>query len=189
MIDGALKFLQDQANPHLRNVLDSGTEEPLSISPIVTPNGDNAIKSRLGMALVKMDEERVQKSQTRHKLVDGKIVYYSEPDIKLNLYVLIAASPEGGGAKESLKAISAVVSFFQARSSFDKQTYPSLDPIEKLVVNMETLDFETQNHIWGALGAKYLPSVVYKVGVLTIQRGLVEMTTEPILSREVNSAS
>ena len=42
--------------------------------------------------------------------------------------------------------------------------------IEKLIVEMISLTFEQQNHMWGTLGAKYLPSVLYKVRMLVVQR-------------------
>ena len=189
MIDIALKFLHDQVNLHLQKALIPGTEKPLSLSPIVNPAGENAIKTRLGMALIKLDEERIHKSQTRHRLVDDTVVYFTEPDLKLNMYILVAASHGTDDGEEALRSLSAVVAFFQAQASFDVSTYPTLAPIDKLVVSMETVDFETQNHIWGALGAKYLPSVIYKVGVITIQRGLIDMTASPVLTKEIKSAS
>ena len=34
---------------------------------------------------------------------------------------------------------------------------------------MYTLNFEQINHLWSILGAKYLPSVLYKVRQLTIE--------------------
>ena len=37
-----------------------------------------------------------------------------------------------------------------------------------------------QNHLWGALGAKYLPSVIYKVRMIVIQEALKADEQPPI---------
>ena len=187
MIDLALQFLRDQANAYLRDVLATGAESPLAFSTIASATGENAITSRLGLALIKVEEERTQRSQVRHEVVNGGVVYYTEPDLRLNLYVLIAANPETVATGEALRSIAAVVSFFQAQASFSQDVYPALAPIEKLQIVMESLDFESQNHIWGALGAKYVPSVVYKVSMITIQRGVVQARATPILTVDVKT--
>jgi hypothetical protein len=52
---------------------------------------------------------------------------------------------------------------------FTPITHPALDPrIQKLIVDLCTLNFEQINHLWSTLGGKYLPSVLYKVRQLTI---------------------
>ncbi|MEM8910008.1 MAG: Pvc16 family protein, partial [Bacteroidota bacterium] len=49
--------------------------------------------------------------------------------------------------------------------------------VNRLVFEMESLDLHQLNHIWGAIGTKYLPSSVYRLKMLTINdhaiRGLV----------------
>ena len=53
---------------------------------------------------------------------------------------------------------------------FTSENSPGLDPrIEKLIVELYSLSFEQQHHLWGILGAKYLPSVMYRVRMITIQ--------------------
>jgi hypothetical protein len=168
----------------------TGEPAPVALSPIVTTGGENAVNSRVGMALIKIDEERAMRNPNRHRLVNDQIVSFTQPDLRLNLHVLLAAHRAPAEWEESLRSISLVVAFFQARHFFDRQAYPALDPaIERLVVTMETVDFETQNHIWGALGAKYLPSVIYQVGVITVQEGVVESIAPPILTTQVRGLS
>ncbi len=45
--------------------------------------------------------------------------------------------------------------------------------IEKLVFEMASITPEQLNNIWGSLGAKYMPSVVYKVRMLTFDNNIV----------------
>jgi hypothetical protein len=39
-------------------------------------------------------------------------------------------------------------------------------------VELYSLSLEQQNQLWGSLGAKYLPSAIYKVRLVVIDRGL-----------------
>lgn len=59
------------------------------------------------------------------------------------------------------QTLSFIISFFQNKNVFNHQNSPELDEkIEKIIVDLYTLNLEQQNHLWGALGAKYMPSVV-----------------------------
>jgi hypothetical protein len=63
--------------------------------------------------------------------------------------------------------------FFQFQHVFTPITHPSLDPrIQKVIVDLCTLNFEQINHLWSTLGGKYIPSVFYKVRQLTIDEDL-----------------
>jgi hypothetical protein len=71
--------------------------------------------------------------------------------------------------KDSLILLGHIIQFFQFQNSFTPLTHPGLDPrIEKLMVEMYTMNFEQVNHLWSTLGGKYLPSVLYKVRQLTL---------------------
>jgi hypothetical protein len=71
--------------------------------------------------------------------------------------------------REALVLLSYIVQFFQAKNVFDNQESPQLgEDIEKLVVDLYSLTFEQQNQMWASLGAKYLPSVVYRVRMVIV---------------------
>jgi hypothetical protein len=40
--------------------------------------------------------------------------------------------------------------------------------VEKLVLDLNTLSFQDMNNLWGILGSKYLPSVMYKIRMISI---------------------
>ncbi len=64
---------------------------------------------------------------------------------------------------------------------FTPFTHPSLDPgIEKLVFELYNLSFEQLNQVWGMLGGKYYPSVLYKMRVISIDEMSIEAEGEPI---------
>lgn len=173
MIDKALDFLKAQLNEYIRVVQPSITDDKVLISNIITQAGQvpTAIAGgKIVFTLVNVEEERSVKAQSPY-LSNGTTVSVVNPEIKLNLYLLVTSHFDD--YKESLKFLSYAISFFQAKAFFNKQNSPSLDTsIEKLVLDLYTIPIEQQNYLWASVGAKYLPSVVYKIRLLTVQQGV-----------------
>ena len=71
-------------------------------------------------------------------------------------------------------------------SFFDKADYPDLDPIEYLIVELYSLSFEQQNQLWASLGGKYMPSVVYKVRLVVIDKGFMGAKEKAIMEIDNN---
>jgi len=62
------------------------------------------------------------------------------------------------------------LTYFQSRPSFTSVEYAALDPrIEKLTVELQSLNYEQLNQIWAFVGGKQLPSVIYKVRLVSLQ--------------------
>jgi hypothetical protein len=64
-------------------------------------------------------------------------------------------------------------------------TFP--DKLNKLICDLYPMSFEQQNHLWGVMGSKMLPSVVYKVRMVTYQEG--EPEDANIITKIRNNAS
>jgi hypothetical protein len=45
---------------------------------------------------------------------------------------------------------------------------------------MYNLSFQEQNNLWGSMGAKYVPSVLYKVRMVTIDEGSIVLEVPEI---------
>ncbi len=98
---------------------------------------------------------------------NGRRVPASRPPFYLNLQVMMAANFNGNNYPEALKFISSTIIFFQRHSLFNHQITPELDErIEKLILEVENLTIQDLSNLWGLLGGKYLPSVLYKVRVV-----------------------
>jgi hypothetical protein len=81
-----------------------------------------------------------------------------------------------------LRFISFIIAFFQQKSAFTRADTPGLDPeIDKLIFEMASISPEQLNNIWGCLGAKYMPSVVYKVRMLTYNNNTIR-EIRPVVS-------
>ena len=71
--------------------------------------------------------------------------------------------------KEALKRISQVVAFFHSHPVFTPENAPGLDQnIEKLIMELDSINFEQLYNLWSAFGGDYLPSVLYKLRMVTI---------------------
>lgn len=194
MIDLALEFLTQQVNDHLslRSLPDIGTGPEIVLTNVAAEDGNWAIPPKtLGLSLINIEEDRVNMDQVvTHRNANGDIESYN-PEIKLNLYILISANFAAGDAggstnttgiyAEGLKQLSYVISFFQGKYVFTTDNSPTLNPtIKKLIVELYSSSFEQQYNFWNVVGAKYLPSVLYRVRMLVYQEHRVQEQAAPI---------
>jgi len=126
------------------------------------------------LSLLNMKEEYALKNRSNNQ-VSGTEVSYRNPKISLNLYLLFSAN--NSTYKESLKSISKIIQFFQGKKIFtqDNTNYKKEDEMLnvknfRFIVDLFTPSFEELNFIWGTLGGKQYPSVIYKVSLIEIER-------------------
>ncbi|MCB0396115.1 MAG: DUF4255 domain-containing protein [Flavobacteriales bacterium] len=196
MIDKALILLRGEANSYL-NLKNGTVEDKIVLSNVATESGSWAIpEDKLGMSLVKVEEERMLKEQnSAHKNPDGKISFYN-PELRFNLYALVTANFPNGDTDatstkytEGLKQLSYIISFFQQKHVFTPANTPAMaamGELEKLIVELYYYGFEQQDNLWTVIGAKYLPSVLYKIRVVRFQEAAVKEQGPPILENNLN---
>jgi len=165
MIYEALSCLTEEINEYFRNKL-KVSDERIILSGIVNQDGTVAIpgENKVILTLINIEKEPV----TRINTSAGRITGNTSPPTNINLYILFSAYFSGNNYAESLRFISFIIGFLQEKNVFTSSNTPRLDDaIEKLSVEMETVGSEKLNNIWATLGAKYMPSVLYKVRMLT----------------------
>lgn len=170
MINTALTFLVSELNSFFRNVMNL-QEDKVILASISEIDGSFAVKNndKVTVSLVNIAEEAALRNNMGNTTY-GSTYATVNPTIYLNLYVLCAAS--FNTYDESLKFISGVVSYFQGKNVFNHTNAPALpQQIDKLIVELEKTTYQDMSYIWGMLGSKYLPCVLYKVRMLTIQEG------------------
>ena len=163
--------------------------EPVVIGALFNEKGEPLIGAGLvGLMIANVEEERTFKVQLQKQKRTDSDIEVANPEIKLNLYVLVAANPGANAVSydAALKRLSAVLTYFQGTTFFDKTDYPDLDPIEYLIVELYSLTFEQQNQLWASLGGKYMPSVVYKVRLVVIDKGFLGAKEKAILEIDSN---
>jgi hypothetical protein len=175
MINAALVHLASQLNQHFR-IKAPLIEDVVVVSNLLELDGNVASKSnnKLVLMLVNIEKDTMPyQTGLPRRSQDDRLSVYSPP-LYLNLYVMMAAHFESGNYSEALKAISAAIGFFQQQAVFDQQNCPGMDVrIEKLILDIENLKIPDLNNVWSLLGGKYLPSVFYKVRMITVNNAAI----------------
>lgn len=137
--------------------------------------------NKLVLSLICIEEERQLKSQEHYSRNTNGAIFSSNPELRFNLYVMFAAHFDHEHYDEGLKALSLILRFFQGKNVFDAKQYPDLgDDLKRLIVDLHTQPIEQQSQLWQAMGGKFLPSIMYKVRMLTINEGVSGIETAPV---------
>jgi|SRR5690625_4542298 len=191
MIHSALQYLTHELNEYLKLRVDaSESDEMISLTSVANEDGVVIPDKSLGLSLINIEEERIFKDQIADFQNEAGLTERRNPDLKLNLYILISANFQGSTSHtsadyaEGLKQLSYVIAFFQARNVFTAGNSPSMADydleIRKLIVELYSYSFEQLYNFWTVVGTNYLPSVLYKVRLLTIQERAIQDTSAPI---------
>ena len=143
------------------------------------------VEDKVVMTLLRLEEESTLKNVPSYKIKDDKTEYYNPP-VNLNLYVLFSANCDS--YDKSLKSVSRIIEFFHGKKVFTSgntvynRTNVALDVLEyfKFILEMYTPGFEELNNIWGTLGGRQMPSVIYKVQIIQIKQDKKRSATEVI---------
>jgi hypothetical protein len=199
MIDNAMKFIVSELNKYVVRQIDAEQDPSIKkfivLGNVTRAQDDQGNSNDLlgkGIAtLVNIEEDRISKSPLNYVRVDDK-VEYRNPKIYLNLYCLF--SVHHATYDTALQYLSLIIQFFQHRNVINHGNSPSvadprLDPrIEQLVFDMVSMNFEQVNHLWGTLGGKYLPSVLYKVRLVTIEDGTADWVGTPTMGYAIEES-
>ena len=166
----ALNFLTEQFNKWYAANLGNSLGEPvMKLTPVVNQKGDIQL-GKLGMTLVDIEEDSVGKKQNPYrpkgpKPQDGYVLM--NPSIKLNVNILVTAYGDGN-YQEALKLISYAALNFQSRYVYSGTDYPEIAPIDTLILNLLNQDYRQSENLWTRIGAKYMPSILYRMKLLVI---------------------
>jgi len=176
MLEAAISLIATQLNQALRTAFQV-TEELVVMSNLVDVNGNTPTSAgnRLVIFVTNIERETVVAAQgmrTTAGAGDRDPVAQTSAAVHLNVMLMFAANFGGNQYTEALKFISATVAFFQGRTLFDHHNSPDLDPrIERLVLDMVSLDIAELANLWGILGGKYVPSVLYRMRMISYDSG------------------
>lgn len=94
--------------------------------------------------------------------------------VYLNLLVMCAANFSGNHYPEALKFLSSAIIFFQGNAVFDHQNTPDMDArLDRLALNMENLSSQEMHSLWSIHGGRYVPSVLFRVRMITLDAGMI----------------
>jgi hypothetical protein len=173
MIGDVLVFLRKHLDDTLRVELGVTPDDPTG-DKVVFLDGDKIepITFKLGAVselLINVEEERVLRQPDLYARVgENGVPYRVQPDIRLILYVLFVARFKQ--YELGWEHLSKIIEHFQTNRVFEPENAPDLPAgIEKLVVELVTLDFAGQNEVWNALRTTYHPSILYRIKLIAMR--------------------
>lgn len=181
MIDAALTQIAQQLNQALRRRFRIA-DDLVVLSNIHEQDGSVAaqIADKLVVSLVNVEKETVTMQRGAREV--GALAAVLRPPVSLNLSVMFSANFGSGNYTEALKLLSSCVAFFQARPVLDHANTPDLDArIDRLTLEIRNLDITELSNLWGILSGRYMPSVLYKVRMLTLDAGEIDHEVPTIL--------
>lgn len=206
MLFKALSLIRDELEAYIRSQgqgLPTANVVLENVALLETQN-DNLLTDNVIITLVNVEEESTLRNlpNLQKNAIGG--YNYVDPPVNLNLYLLFCANFIGGqhpnnNYTEALKRLSYVMQFFQSRNTFTLSDAPnaavSQNPEElsnpevttmKLRLELYTLTFEQINHLWGSLGGRQIPFVMYKARLVKIRE---KITRDASLIEEIQDRS
>lgn len=183
MIENALILLREELSSYMTAHGDPASVVIENIG-LLGSDKDDLLRESLVIALVNIEQENSLKNAQVYQKNETAAIY-ENPPVYLNLYVLVSANfnsgtPPNNGYLLALKRLSLAIKFFQGKSVFtpasstinlpaplNDLSNPEISSL-RLVLELHSLSFEQVNHLWGSLGGRQIPSVLYKVRMVTI---------------------
>ena len=176
MIAKTLTFITDLLNQELK-IIFGFNDNRVVASSLVNPDGSmptNA-ENKIVISVVNLEQETSMKSMGNYMTDGGGGYGKIAPPVHINLYLLVSANYDSSNYVEANKVLSAIIGVFQANPYFNRQTNPEMQsPLEKLTMEIYNLPLNELSHIWSGIGAKYVPSIIYKIRMLTIQEEMIK---------------
>ncbi len=202
MIGNAMILLREELSAYMTAQGDPANVIIENIGLFETDKG-NDLDDSIVITLVNIEEESTLKNGSQYSKWPDNIARYENRPIFLNLYVLFTANFTGGvppnnGYVQALKRLSLVIEFFQGKNVFTPATStvplpPELSDLSnpeiaalKLNLELYTLTFEQINHLWGSLGGRQIPFVMFKVRLVSIAERSVRREAPLIEEIETN---
>ncbi len=177
MMVEAITLIETQLNQYIAQVDGGGPGAPDqvvigNVAQIDRQEVAADLDNHLILGLVNLQEEATLKNgNTASTTASGAVAYRNVP-IHLNLYLLFSANYRNYGT--ALKRLAQVIQFFQGKQKFTIGNSPGAFPAAsaitdfQLVIDLVSLRFEEVNHLWGFLGAKAMPFVLYRARLIAI---------------------
>ena len=165
MIFPALNIIRTELNNNIPTPI---TTELANIGELLSGPNPNNVNSDIVISLINVEENRMSRDP-RNYLRSGNEIFPKNPAIHLYLTLLFTATKSDSAYTKALESLQRLINFFQNKYVFDHSNTPGLDPgIDKLILEMVSINIEQLNHLWSIVGGRYQPSVVYKMRMVTI---------------------
>lgn len=182
MLSHALTIVIKDLNKHLSDVYKDGAIAELgNVAEGFSDNHGILARSKIYLSVVNIKEEKSLKNVPNYIRDDVALkARYENPPAFLNFQILVIANYIN--YTHSLTVLSRVIRFFQYKNVFtqdnvdpnfikDDITFKPQDQLEtfKLIFDFYSPTMEEVNHLWGTLGGKQYPFVLYTLRMLDLK--------------------
>jgi hypothetical protein len=187
MLSQALTIVINELEKHLSDTYGAGAVIPqVRLGNIAEgvgsgPNTGAVPRDVLDFSMVNIREEKTLKNISNQVRNDATLrVVYENPPVFLNFHILVVATHSIYA--NALLVLSRAIRFFQFRNVFDQDSVAPLsltinapanplDQLEtfKLIFDLYSPTMEEVNHLWGTLGGKQYPFVLYTLRMLELK--------------------
>lgn len=187
MIDLTLKLVADRLNAYL-SALFSVSDELVAIGPLSDAEGKPTAESRnrLTLFVTNIAHDTVPRLRGgRGPIGDGKA-----PPVHLDIYFMLASGHDPEIYAEGLKLLSASLMYFQSNPVMTPRTAPEMPSgLSQLSIEIANLKAEEIGQLWGNLGGRYVPSVMFKARSVLIDAGAITSVTPLVRAPESQAAA
>jgi hypothetical protein len=186
MISHGLAIVINELKKHLEDVynIPFSNDEVKSgnlAEGIVAAGNGGVTRDKLIFSVVNIKEEKSLKNLPNYVRNDTTLrATYENPPVFLNFQILITATHSS--YDDALLSLSRSIRFFQSRNVFTQDSVApvsintnaplnALDRLEsfKLIFDLYSPTMEEVNHMWGTLGGKQYPFVMYMMRMLDLK--------------------
>jgi hypothetical protein len=184
MLSHALTIVVNELNRHLLAEYGGVAQQAAlgNLSEGLSSNGGAGIaRDMLYLSIVNTKEEKTLKNVPNFIRNDAALtVRYENPPVYLNFLILVTAAHSN--YTNALTILSRAIRFFQYKNIFTEENVdPSSitsgafgsakDQLEtfKLIFELYSPSMEEVNHLWGSLGGKQYPFVLYMLRMLDLR--------------------
>ncbi|AZZ98486.1 DUF4255 domain-containing protein [Pseudoalteromonas sp. R3] len=169
MIDIALRFVEQQLNQTLKTLF-ALENDIVIMNHLVEASGAPVLanQNKIVITLINLEHETNKQFYGGQRTTTDSHVQQFQPAARFNLDILITAHFDS--YNEALKFLNAAVAFFQSFPALTKKEFPNMpEGLGQLQFEIENSPYTQTHNLWSALGAKYQPSIIYKVRHVTVQ--------------------
>ena len=157
MIYEVLQTLTDNLNVYFRTKLKI-QEDKAELSAIVNQDGSIALQSENKVLVTLLNIEKEPFSAS------GQVI--GRQKLTLNIFVIFSCYFSNSNYSEAIRFLDLIITYFEENYTLEAQNI--YDGNNKIKIEIETNNLEKVQNIWSTIGAKYLPSVIYKLRMIVV---------------------
>ena len=168
MLDSAFNLVRDSLNKHLIGKFNLN-EDVVVISGLSNQNRSTSSGrlNKLILSLVNLEVRQGMTSNAMFRNRDSSAVK-KEPEMNVEVCFMIAANFATENYNEALRYISETMTYFHVNRIFDKSNIPDIPKnMSKLMIEVHNRNIEETSQIWQMIGVEYMPSVAYRMTVVS----------------------